>query len=89
MTRRFVYRFRFLMFLWLARRWPRNPFLFFLDVATLLFDAVLLVFLPYTARLHVMSAYAVRIDLARMQGALPEMPSWAAHALRRALGQEP
>ena len=89
MTRRFVYRFRFIMFAWLARRWPYNPFLFFFDMACLLIDLVVLWLLPAAMRLHIVSVYAVRLDCKRMAGALPEPPPWADHALRQALGIEP
>ena len=89
MTRRFAYRFRFLMVLWLALRWPRNPFLFFFDLLTLIIDTVLLVWLPDDARLEVMFTYAVRLDEARLDGALPVPPLCAERVLRQALGQEP
>ena len=85
MTRRFVYRFRFIMFAWLACRWPHNPFLFFFDMACLLIDLMCLGLLPAAARLHIMSAYVVRLDCRRLDGALPEPPPWADRALRQAL----
>jgi hypothetical protein len=74
------------MFLWLALRWPRNPFWFFFDLATLIFDALLLVWLPFDARQEVMISYAARLDCARVEGVLPAPPPLAERALRQAMG---
>lgn len=81
-------RFRLLVVPWLARRWPRNPFLFFIDVLTLLIDLVCFVALPRGALCAVLGDYAARLDIVRLAGVIGEPGPRATRALRWARGAE-
>ena len=81
-------RFRLLVLTWLARRWPRNPFVFFADALTLLVDLVCFAVLPRRALSALLGSYAARLDSARFMGALDEPSPRVAYAVRWARGAE-